>query len=583
MATINTQFKPNIPYLFEISYSPKDSTDRPEIRNINITNGSNETDTDLIGHIENAYIGNGDTTPSATFTLTYTGAQKTFTSNINFVIDGITNYENGLNVPPIICNGTLELKPLYFHNVSNTPKTIKLSASASGSFGNNLNIDYCISTDEPDENSWTNLSNVTIEPVYRTVQSFTIPAGKSLWVRSNQMSTWYYESNYFYFNSTDNGGIELGGNIMSLINSSTMPNYCFYRLFYSLKALSAIKSDFTLPVNLSDYCYQNMFNGCTSLTTVPTDLLSATTLKYACYNGMFSNCTSLTNTPSLPATTLKQYCYQDMFYGCTSLTSAPALPATTLASSCYTQMFNGCTSLTSAPALPATTLTSNCYQNMFYGCTSLTTAPSLPATTLANSCYNGMFRDCSNLTNIPATLPATTLAPYCYQSMFNGCHNITTAPALPATTLASNCYNSMFISCSALVTAPSLPAITLTDNCYQEMFRGCSALVNAPATLPATTLARYCYRGMFYGCESLTTAPTLPATTLVDYCYVEMFRECYNLNNITMLATNIANNCFDDWVSGVSSSGTFTKDANTTLPSGNSGIPNGWTVQDYNA
>ena len=100
--------------------------------------------------------------------------------------------------------------------------------------------------------------------------------------------------------------------------------------------------------------------------------------------------------------------------------------------------------------------------------------------------------------------------------------------------------------------------------------------------LPATTLASSCYRYMFSYCSSLTTAPALPATKLVDNCYWGMFTGCTSLNSITMLATDIpAPTCLDDWVSGVAATGTFTKAASmTSLPSGASGIPTGWTVEN---
>ena len=90
---------------------------------------------------------------------------------------------------------------------------------------------------------------------------------------------------------------------------------------------------------------------------------------------------------------------------------------------------------------------------------------------------------------------------------------------------------------------------------------------------------------MFYNCTSLVTAPELHATTLYRNCYCYMFRGCSNLNNITMLATDIsATDCLYNWVSGVASTGTFTKAASmTSLPSGVDGIPSGWTVQDYNS
>jgi hypothetical protein len=67
-------------------------------------------------------------------------------------------------------------------------------------------------------------------------------------------------------------------------------------------------------------------------------------------------------------------------------------------------------------------------------------------------------------------------------------------------------------------------------------------------------------------------------------CYYNMFQGCSELNKITMLATNIsASYCLNSWVKGVSSrGGTFIKHPNmTSLPTGDSGIPSGWTVQDY--
>ena len=87
---------------------------------------------------------------------------------------------------------------------------------------------------------------------------------------------------------------------------------------------------------------------------------------------------------------------------------------------------------------------------------------------------------------------------------------------------------------------------------------------------------------MFYGCRSLTTAPELPATTLAQQCYRYMFYGCSKLNYIKMLATdNSGPFCLNNWVYGVSSAGTFVKNpAMTSLPTGTSGVPNGWTVVD---
>lgn len=247
----------------------------------------------------------------------------------------------------------------------------------------------------------------------------------------------------------------------------------------------------------------------------------------------------------------------------------------------FCKLFQDCASLTTAPELPATTLAPFCYYGLFSKCASLTTAPELPATTLADYCYSGMFYGCTGLTTAPE-LPVMTLAPYCYNQMFQECTGLTTAPKLPATTMAEGCYQWMFWLCHGLTTAPELPATTLAKKCYQGIFRECNGLTTAPE-LPAITLAPYCYYAMFHGCDGLTNAPELPATTLAEGCYLSMFLKCKKLDNITMLATDIsAPDCLGEWVDGVASTGTFTKAAAmTSLTTGVSGIPEGWTVKNY--
>lgn len=172
---------------------------------------------------------------------------------------------------------------------------------------------------------------------------------------------------------------------------------------------------------------------------------------------------------------------------------------------------------------------------------------------------------------------------YAFYKLFFKCSNIINISEnfLPATILSDSCYYYMFRGCTNLKTVPKLPATTLASYCYQYMFYGCTSLTTTPE-LPATTLANYCCQGMFQGCKNLTTAPTLPATTLTGACYNCMFYGCTKLNYIKMLATDIsAKNSLYSWVSNVASTGTFVKNsAMTTLPTGTSGIPSGWTVVD---
>ena len=147
-------------------------------------------------------------------------------------------------------------------------------------------------------------------------------------------------------------------------------------------------------------------------------------------------------------------------------------------------------------------------------------------------------------------------------------------------TLKSYCYSYLFGGCESLTTAPTLPATTLADGCYYGMFWRCGSLTTAPE-LPATTLANRCYNGMFSRCLALTTSPELPATTLADYCYNNLFYSCTNLNTIKLGYTgNFANapfQAFNNWVSDVSSTGTFYYNGSDTT-TGESAIPTGWVV-----
>ena len=137
----------------------------------------------------------------------------------------------------------------------------------------------------------------------------------------------------------------------------------------------------------------------------------------------------------------------------------------------------------------------------------------------------------------------------------------------------------MFHSCSSLTQAPDLPATTLADFCYMGMFHSCSSLQNPPA-ISAQTLATACCMNMFSECTSLKESPALTAGTLEPYCYSMMFSSCTSLKKITCTASDIsASDALMNWVSGVPSGGTFIKKNDVTWPSGSSGIPTGWTVQ----
>ena len=116
---------------------------------------------------------------------------------------------------------------------------------------------------------------------------------------------------------------------------------------------------------------------------------------------------------------------------------------------------------------------------------------------------------------------------------------------------------------------------------FEKLFYNYTNLLDASnLILAATTLSGACYYHMFDRCTNLTTAPLLPAPILNNYCYEGMFSRCTNLNYIKMMATDIsATDCLKSWTYGVSSTGTFVKNAAmTNLPTGTSGVPAGWNI-----
>ena len=178
---------------------------------------------------------------------------------------------------------------------------------------------------------------------------------------------------------------------------------------------------------------------------------------------------------------------------------------------------------------------------------------------------------------------------YAFEDLFRNCDTLVDAEnlILPATVLGGFCYTYMFYGCSNLVKGPKeIYATSIGGWACEYMFGNCESLTSAPA-LPTTNITeRSCYKNMFDGCTSLTTAPELPAEILTTSAYQMMFQNCTNLNYVKCLATNPSGDggqvyapC-SYWLYGVSPTGTFVKASGVTWPTGDSGIPSGWTVQE---
>lgn len=150
---------------------------------------------------------------------------------------------------------------------------------------------------------------------------------------------------------------------------------------------------------------------------------------------------------------------------------------------------------------------------------------------------------------------------------------------LPATTVSSNCYKRMFQGCTGMIKSPKiLPALSVDMNAYEGLFNTCSSLEYGPVISATATTTQQGLLYMFKGCTSLKKAPDLLIANLTPACYQEMFKNCPNLSYVKCLATNPGSRTTKNWISGVSATGTFIKDANTTWSTGANGIPSGWTV-----
>ena len=118
---------------------------------------------------------------------------------------------------------------------------------------------------------------------------------------------------------------------------------------------------------------------------------------------------------------------------------------------------------------------------------------------------------------------------------------------------------------------------------FYGLFAGADKLVNnitRHPELPATTLKEGCYEDMFYGCKGITRAPDLPAGVLTKNCYKEMFADCSKLSYVKCLAGDISpEGCTKDWLTNAGSEASSGKKVASAikLPSGNDGLPSGWS------
>ena len=449
----------------------------------------------------------------------------------------LAQYKNFSNEPPVPPEPVVDkYTPFFVKNLSGEENTLTMkmanrSAPALEIYKSN------------DGTSWTLFGTTTYAGITLTMQPNEI-----VYLRCNNGQMGSAWNNYNSIKCSKD--YEVAGNIMSLLYGSNFTgeetnfnnkNFCFNGLFYNSTTLKTAERLIMPSTDAGVAGYYRMFLGCRNLEKPP--IMTSTTI--SCGNGameeMFSNCSSLVSTPEFSASIKNNSAtsFYKIFYGCSNLSVANcSLSATVSMDSsekgCCESAFENCVKLEKAPQITTINVNSwglkkrSCYK-AFSGCTALNDISRLSVRP-GNYGYDfyRMFYNCKSLTN-PLNFTYGLSGWYTYYQMYYGCTSLT------------NFNNTI--------------SVAGNYDCY-EMFRGCSSLVNGPI-LTCATLGSNAYYNMFYGCSALSS--------------------------LTCLATNVsASGCTTNWLKNVSATGTFTKDPNMSdWPTGASGIPEGWTVVDY--
>lgn len=144
-------------------------------------------------------------------------------------------------------------------------------------------------------------------------------------------------------------------------------------------------------------------------------------------------------------------------------------------------------------------------------------------------------------------------------------------------------FTNLFNGCTALTSVEHvrLPFKTASSNCYYYMFFGCTNISGETAAMNATQMgSNSCYY-MYYNCRGITAAAIL-ATTMSSNCFTRMFQNCSSLASIFYAANSAPSTTYNSyWVSGVSSSGTFSTSGTWTAGTrGVSAVPSNWTFNN---
>ena len=201
--------------------------------------------------------------------------------------------------------------------------------------------------------------------------------------------------------------------------------------------------------------------------------------------------------------------------------------------------------------------------------------------------WHGLFQGCTTLVSIRnLKFGNTNVKEYAFNSMCSGCINLEdTMDLTTIITIEARGMESMFYRCVKLKEHPDVRnATTVGDNGMYFMCYQCTNLTTSPDVRSVKSVGANGMHGILSSCSALETPPDVRnVTTVGTRGMSNMLSACSVLKyayapNISVWSTTN----FTGWLEYVADSGTIYKPRNLTIPTDTaSGVPTGWTTQDY--
>lgn len=209
-------------------------------------------------------------------------------------------------------------------------------------------------------------------------------------------------------------------------------------------------------------------------------------------------------------------------------------------------------------------------------------------TSTYNYALSGLFRGCTTLIDASGmTLPSGHLAVAMLLGLFRDCTNLIKGADLPATGVNGSTYYWVYYNCKALATLPAIGCTNITnlDNgvanyAFFYAFWNCIAMEGDVVLNLTQCKGKQIFDGCFRGSKVKSADISIDTFNLQGSTFRDAFYACATLNHVRCTlnpsSSLITSTDFNNWLSDVSSTGTFIQAEGVTWPRGASGIPTGW-------